>query len=62
MREQITNNALTCAICQTQKKQSKKYGLLAKKDAEAMPWRDYASISLVHIILKAMQRELRFLL
>jgi hypothetical protein len=38
MREQITNDVLTCTICQTQKKQSKKYGLLPKKDAEAMPW------------------------
>jgi hypothetical protein len=26
MREQITNDVLTCTICQTQKKQSKKYG------------------------------------
>jgi hypothetical protein len=25
-------------MCQTQKKQSKKYGLLHEKDAEAMPW------------------------
>jgi hypothetical protein len=38
MREQIMNDVLTCAICQTQKKQSKKYGLLAEKDAEVMPW------------------------
>jgi hypothetical protein len=38
MREQITNDVLTCTICQTQKKQSKKYGLLPKKEAEAMPW------------------------
>jgi hypothetical protein len=37
MREQITNNISTCMICQTQKKQSKKYGLLPEKDAEAMP-------------------------
>ncbi len=37
MREQITNEVSTCAICQTQKKQSKKYGLLPEKDAEAMP-------------------------
>jgi hypothetical protein len=29
---------LTCAISQTQKKQSKKYGLLPEKEAEAMPW------------------------
>jgi hypothetical protein len=38
MREQITNDVLTCTICQTQKKQSKKYGLLPEKDAEAIPW------------------------
>jgi hypothetical protein len=38
MREQITNKVSTCAICQAQKKQSKKYGLLPEKDAEAMPW------------------------
>jgi hypothetical protein len=38
MRDQITNNVLTCTICQTQKKQSKKYGLLPEKEAEAMPW------------------------
>jgi hypothetical protein len=38
MREQIMNDVLTCAICQTQKKQSKKYGLLPEKDAEVMPW------------------------
>jgi hypothetical protein len=38
MRDQITNDISTCAICQTQKKQSKKYGLLPEKEAEAMPW------------------------
>jgi hypothetical protein len=38
MRDQVTNDVLTCAICQTQKKQSKKYGLLPEKEAEAMPW------------------------
>jgi hypothetical protein len=32
------NDISTCAICQTQKKQSKKYGLLPEKEAEAMPW------------------------
>ncbi len=32
------NDALACAICQTQKQQSKKYGLLPEKDVEAMPW------------------------
>jgi hypothetical protein len=37
MRDQITNDVSTCAICQTQKKQSKKYGLLPEKEAKAMP-------------------------
>jgi hypothetical protein len=32
------NDIFTCTICQTQKKQSKKYGLLPEKEAEAMPW------------------------
>ena len=31
-------SCLTCTICQTQKKQSKKYGLLPEKETEAMPW------------------------
>jgi hypothetical protein len=38
MRDQIMNDVSACAICQTQKKQSKKYGLLPEKEAEAMPW------------------------
>jgi hypothetical protein len=38
MRDQITNDVSTCNICQTQKKQSKKYGLLPEKEAEAMLW------------------------
>jgi hypothetical protein len=38
MREQIMSEVSTYAICQTEKKQSKKYGLLPEKDAEAMPW------------------------
>jgi hypothetical protein len=38
MREQKTNDISTCGICQSQKKQSKKYGLLPEKEAEAMPW------------------------
>jgi hypothetical protein len=38
MREQITNDVRTCAVCQKQKKQSKKYGLLPEKKAEAVPW------------------------
>jgi hypothetical protein len=33
------NDISTCAICQTQKKQSRKYhGLLPEMEAEAMPW------------------------
>jgi hypothetical protein len=38
MRDHIMNDVSTCAICQTHKKQSKKYGLLSEKEAEAMPW------------------------
>jgi hypothetical protein len=38
MGDQIMNDISTCAICQTQKKQSKKYGLLPEKEAEAIPW------------------------
>jgi len=38
MRDQITNNILTRAICQKQKKQVKKYGLLPEKTAEVTPW------------------------
>jgi hypothetical protein len=54
MREQITNDVLTCAICQTQKKQSKKYRLLPKKKQRQCHGTDYALISLVHIMLTAM--------
>jgi hypothetical protein len=46
MREQITNDISICAICQTQKNQSKKYGLLPEKDAEAIPW-DRLCINLI---------------
>jgi len=38
MRDQITNDVSTCVVCQTQKKQIKKYGLLPEKKAEAIPW------------------------
>jgi hypothetical protein len=37
MRDQIMNDISTCTICQTQKKQSRKYGLLPEMEAEAMP-------------------------
>jgi hypothetical protein len=46
MRDQITNDILTCTICQTQKKQSKTYGLIPEKEAEAMPW-DRLCINLI---------------
>jgi hypothetical protein len=46
MRNQIPNDISTCTICQTQKKQFKKYGLLSKKDAEAMTW-DRLCINLI---------------
>jgi hypothetical protein len=32
------NDILTCTIYQTQKKQSKKYGILPEKEAGTMPW------------------------
>jgi len=38
MRDQITRDVTTCAICQKQKKQRKKYGLLPEKEAEFKPW------------------------
>ena len=38
MREQITSSVNSCAICQRNKKQRKKYGLLPEKEAEAIPW------------------------
>jgi len=38
MRDQITNDVLTCAVCQKQKKQVRKYGLLPEKTAEVQPW------------------------
>jgi hypothetical protein len=34
MRDQITKDVSACTICQTQKKQSKKYGLLLRKKLE----------------------------
>ena len=38
MRDQITRNVSTCSVCQKQKKQRKKYGLLPEKEAEYKPW------------------------
>jgi hypothetical protein len=38
MRDDITKDVRTCAICQTQKKQTKKYGHLPEKEAEFEPW------------------------
>jgi hypothetical protein len=39
MREQITNDVSTCAICQTQKNNPKSMDFaLPEKDVEAMPW------------------------
>ncbi len=39
MRDQITKDVSICDICQTQKKQSKKYGLFPEKEAEQVkPW------------------------
>jgi hypothetical protein len=38
MRDNITKDVLTCAICQKQKKITKKYGHLPEKEAEFEPW------------------------
>jgi putative transposase len=38
MRDQITRDVSTCGVCQKQKKQRKKYGLLPEKKAEFQPW------------------------
>ena len=38
MRMQITTSVRSCAICQRNKKQRKKYGHLPEKTAEAIPW------------------------
>ena len=38
MRDNITREVSTCAICQKHKKQNKKYGLLPVKEAEYKPW------------------------
>ena len=36
--DQITRDVSTCGVCQKQKKQHKKYGLLPEKEAEYKPW------------------------
>ena len=38
MRDDITRDVSTCSVCQKQKKQHKKYGLLPEKEAEYKPW------------------------
>jgi transposase InsO family protein len=38
MRTFITDSVSSCAICQRNKKQRKKYGLLPEKIAESTPW------------------------
>jgi hypothetical protein len=38
MRKHITLTVSTCGNCQRNKRQSKKFGHLPEKDAEAMPW------------------------
>jgi len=37
MRDDITKDVSTCDVCQRQKKQRKKYGLLPEKEAEYKP-------------------------
>jgi hypothetical protein len=38
MREQITNYVKICPVCQRNKRQQKKYGLLLPKEAKSTPW------------------------
>ena len=38
MRDDITRDVSMCSVCQKQKKQHKKYGLLPEKEAEYKPW------------------------
>ena len=38
MQNDITKSVSTCAICQKQKKQRRKYGHLPEKEAEFRPW------------------------
>jgi hypothetical protein len=38
MRDHITRDVSICGVCQKQKKQRKKYGLLPEKKAEFQPW------------------------
>jgi transposase InsO family protein len=38
MRKQITTNVTTCAVCQLNKRRSKKFGHMPEKEAEAIPW------------------------
>jgi hypothetical protein len=38
MRDHITRDVSICGVCQKQKKQHKKYGLLPEKKAEFQPW------------------------
>ena len=38
MRDHITHDVSTCSVCQKQKKQHKKYGLLPEKEAEYKLW------------------------
>ena len=46
MRDPIPSNVSTCSVCQKQKKQRKKYGLLLEKEAEYKPW-DRLCINLI---------------
>ena len=46
MRMQITTSVRSCAICQRNKKQRKKYGHLPKKTAETNPW-DVLSVDII---------------
>ena len=38
MRDQITKDVSLCGVCQSTKKQTKRYGLMPEKEAEFKPW------------------------
>ena len=46
MRMQITTSVRSCAVCQRNKKQRKKYGHLSEKTAETIPW-DVLAVDLI---------------
>ena len=47
MRDDLTHDVSMCSVCQKQKKQHKKYGLLPERKLNINHGNDYVSISLV---------------